>query len=490
VTDANGVTITSTFDDLGRLRTRTYPDTGVERFGYTVKGLVAYTNQISKVTLYDYDAALRKVAETNANLEVVRYQYKPSGDLWKLTDGKSQVTTWLYDQYGRVTNKVDQASVEILRYAYDANSRLTNRWSKAKLNTKYKYDAVGNLTNVDYNVSPDIRLAYDALNRLTNMVDAAGTTAYKYYAGGLLWTEDGPWASDTVTNYYNTARMRSGLGLAQPTGAWTNGFTYDGGHRLATVISPAGTFTYTYKGPGNLVTNLALPNTSQITNAFDSVGRLTSTRLLTSTSLVLNAHAYIYNLASQRTNQARTDASTVTYAYDNIGQLKSAVGSGGQSTENLGYLYDTAWNLNERTNNGTPTTFAVNVKNELTSGPNGTCSYDYNGNLSSESSGPVRTFTYDDENQLTAVVWGTGSYRTEFTYDGRGRMRKRLEKYYSGGQWTATSTNYYVYDGMRVIQERNSSNVPAVGYTRGNDLSGGRICDLFTKVLDYPLPPR
>jgi len=30
VTDANGVTITSTFDDLGRLRTRTYPDTGVE----------------------------------------------------------------------------------------------------------------------------------------------------------------------------------------------------------------------------------------------------------------------------------------------------------------------------------------------------------------------------------------------------------------------------------------------------------------------------
>ena len=275
-----------------------------------------------------------------------------------------------------------------------------------------------------------------------------------------------------MTNYYNGARMRSGLGLQQPTGAWTNGFTYDGGHRLATVISPAGTFTYTYKGPGNLATNLALPNGSRITNAFDTVGRLTSTRLLTSGNSLLNSHAYLYNLASQRTQQTRTDASTVTYTYDNIGQLKSAVGSGGQSTENLGYLYDTAWNLNKRTNNGTPTTFGVNVKNELTSGPNGTCSYDYNGNLSSESSGPVRTFTYDDENQLTAVGWGTGSYRTEFTYDGRGRMRKRLEKYYSGGQWTATSTNYYVYDGMRVIQERNNLNTPSVGYTRGNDLSG------------------
>jgi len=179
----------------------------------------------------------------------------------------------------------------------------------------------------------------------------------------VLWSEHGLWANDTVTNYYNSGRMRSGLGLAQPTGSWTNGFTYDAGHRLATVISPVGTFTYTYKGPGNLVTNLALPNGSRITNAFDTVGRLTSTRLLTSGNSLLNSHAYLYNLASQRTQQTRTDASSVTYAYDNIGQLKSAVGSGGQSTENLGYLYDIAWNLNKRTNNGTPTTFAVNVKN-------------------------------------------------------------------------------------------------------------------------------
>ncbi|HEX5218421.1 MAG TPA: hypothetical protein VFZ59_02550 [Verrucomicrobiae bacterium] len=37
VTDANGVTITNTYDDLGRLRTRTYPDTGVEHFGYMLR---------------------------------------------------------------------------------------------------------------------------------------------------------------------------------------------------------------------------------------------------------------------------------------------------------------------------------------------------------------------------------------------------------------------------------------------------------------------
>jgi hypothetical protein len=52
---------------------------------------------------------------------------------------------------------------------------------------------------------------------MTNMVDAAGTTKYTYKPGGLLETEDGPWASDTVTNLYNSARLRSGLVLVQPT---------------------------------------------------------------------------------------------------------------------------------------------------------------------------------------------------------------------------------------------------------------------------------
>ena len=94
--------------------------------------------------------------------------------------------------YGRVTNKLDQAAVEILRYTYDANSRLTNRWSKAKTNTVYAYDGVGNLTNVNYPVSTDITYKYDALNRVTNMVDAAGTSVYAYTAGGQLWTEDLP----------------------------------------------------------------------------------------------------------------------------------------------------------------------------------------------------------------------------------------------------------------------------------------------------------
>jgi RHS repeat-associated protein len=85
------------------------------------------------------------------------------------------------------------------------------------------------------------------------------------------------------------------------------------------------------------------------------------------------------------------------------------------------------------------------------------------------------------KNQLTSVATDTSGTptgsrrRSEFTYDGRGRLRKRVDYYwntYPPGSWQVTGETRYVYDGMRVIQERSSSNVPTVAFTRGSDLSG------------------
>jgi hypothetical protein len=60
----------------------------------------------------------------------------------------------------------------------------------------------------DYASSTDLKLQFDALGRTINMIDAVGTTKYTY-ANGLLASEDGPWASDTITYGHNNARLRS-----------------------------------------------------------------------------------------------------------------------------------------------------------------------------------------------------------------------------------------------------------------------------------------
>ena len=182
-TDANGVTVTISYDALDRLLSRSYPDTGTERFAYAtnVSSPTGYTNQITNVVLYAYDSLGRKTNETYLGAMVTnRFTYDGSGNLLTLIDGKNQATTWRYDVYSRVTNKVDALGTNAFFYQYDANSRLTARTNASGFWAAYGYDAVGNLTNIVYSRNHAINLAYDALSRPTNMVDAVGATAYSY----------------------------------------------------------------------------------------------------------------------------------------------------------------------------------------------------------------------------------------------------------------------------------------------------------------------
>src|SRR5436309_2396990 len=71
----------------------------------------------------------------------------------------------------------------------------------------------GSVLGIGDSKHPVLSLQHEALDRTTKIVDAAGTTKYSYYAGGLLKTEDGPWANDTMSYSYNNARLRSGLVL-------------------------------------------------------------------------------------------------------------------------------------------------------------------------------------------------------------------------------------------------------------------------------------
>jgi len=318
--------------------------------------------------------------QTNANGELLQFTYNPSDQMLTLTDGKNQVTKWNYDLYGRVTNKLDAANTVIFRYNYDANSRLTNRWTVAKGDTFYVYDFIGNLTNVDYpGTLMDITLKYDLLNRLTNVVDVIGTTKFNYTDAGQLLTEDGPWANDTVSYGYS-ARRRSSMSVLQPNAAaWTENYGYDQFNRLSNIVSAAGNFIYDYYSTmSDRVEYLGLGGLNSysehtyIENQYDTLARLTSTKVKKDYSTTLNQHSYAMNDANQRTKQTFTGGNYVDYTYDSIGQLKTAKGTESDTTtarlnEQFGYEYDKAWNLNFRTNNALVQTFNVNNLNELSS---------------------------------------------------------------------------------------------------------------------------
>ncbi len=197
-----------------------------------------------------------------------------------------------------------------------------------------------------------------------------GTTRYSYGSVGQLLSEDGPWDSETVSYSYNN-RFRSGASVLQPNAsAWAVSYGYDAAKRLTDITSLAGAFGYQYvAGRQSLVAKLTEPGNSYITNHYDSVARLLFTKMLDASAGVLDSETYSYNPGNQRTQQVFTAGNYVDYAYDDIGQLKTAKGkeSGGTSRalEQMGYTYDAAGNLNWRTNNAFVQTFNVNTLNEL-----------------------------------------------------------------------------------------------------------------------------
>src|SRR5439155_3624628 len=158
-TDANNFTVTNTYDLIHRMLTRTYPDSGMEKFGYSARGLTAYTNQIGTGTnFYAYDEGGRKTFETNANAQLIQYRWDSAGNLTNLIDGKSQSTRWNYDAYSRVTNSWTRpvwksclknsgnSVLDSYAYIYDPANERTNLTRADGSTVAYRYDNIGQLT--------------------------------------------------------------------------------------------------------------------------------------------------------------------------------------------------------------------------------------------------------------------------------------------------------------------------------------------------------
>ena len=372
MTDARGITTALTFDAVNRVLTNIVAGVSTNSFVYSTNGLIQAMDALrTNSTWFKNDVLGRHLFCTNANSEVTQFLFDPSGNLTNLVDGRLQTTVFQFDAFNRLTNKLDNSSASMLKLTYDANGWLKTRWTPEKGTTTFIPDAVGRVRTNVYPSNPQVVFSYDGNGRLTTLVDSLGVTAFTYSPAGQSQNEDGPWANDTVSRVYDH-RLRSSLTL----NSQTTTYGYDSAYRLTNIISSAGAFGYQYHSGfgGNysspLWRKLSLPQGMSITNGFDTAGRLTSTRLLNSTLAVLNAHAYGYNAANRLTSQTRYDNSSIAYTYDRIGQLKTANAQEPNATarlnEQFGYAYDSAGNLGFRTNNTLTLAFGVNSLNQLT----------------------------------------------------------------------------------------------------------------------------
>jgi hypothetical protein len=246
------------------------------------------------------------------------------------------------------------------------------------------------------------------------------------------------------------ALLRSQLTLEQPTGTWVQNYGYNNSRRLTSLTAPsisATPFVYAYLGASRRVTQVTFPNGGKVVNSHDTLARLSATRLRRQDNADLNNHEYQYNNRHERTKHTRMDNSYINFTYDPLGQLTNAPGytSGGTpiANEQLRYTYDGGWNITARTENGSPTTYTVNDRNQISSISGlGSATFDINGNIIPrvyDPSGMMSyTYVYDDENRLIEMRTDTtytpsGSrWKSTWVYDGLSRARIRTDYTWSG----------------------------------------------------------
>jgi RHS repeat-associated protein len=252
---------------------------------------------------------------------------------------------------------------------------------------------------------------------------------------------------------------------------------------------------YTYNLGGQR-TNQTRADGSFVDYAYDALDRLASAKGKELGGVTNRWHeqfTYGYDAGDNLTKRTN-NALVGTFASDPLNRLQTANYSGKITA--AGYTTGAATNVSVNTTNavlyrdntyavpgmpivGTYTAVAfdgfgrgaTNTLNVSLPSPV-TFTYDANGNLKGDF---LRTFFYDNENQLTGVIQSNApNSSTMMTnlYDARLRRRIRRDFNFQGGAFVQTNEVRYVYDGMLVIQERDSANTPQVSYTRGLDLSG------------------
>jgi len=331
---------------------------------------------------------------------------------------------------------------------------------------------------------------------MTSITSPAGTFTYTYNPGlagttsasslvGKIALPNGAWITNT---YDNNGRMLGTWLTNSTSNIDSSVYTYNVGNQRTTVTRTGeNTATYAYDAIGEVVSDLAAEGPTnrlneQLRYVFDPAGNL---MYRTNNTLIANFAVNSDNELTANTNGGKltvvgTTTSKATNVTVNSTNTAQRYGDATFAATNFPFLSSYTAVASDSLGRHATNTVNVNIAANNTS-----YVYDGNGNLLYDG---LRTFVYDDENQLIQVLV-SNQWMSQFSYDGKLRRRIRQEYTWQSSQWVQTNAVYYVYDGNLVVQERNISNLPTTTYTRGLDLNsslqdGGGIGGLLAMTLN------
>lgn len=516
ITDINGRSILFTWsNDTLMTQMNTSFDDRVWTYAYDEhKNLISVTNPMGEVSSYAYNDANRiKTFTDPANYSThvtynadgmahriktaltdksIRYELANRRTVFVdyLTDGNNQFSSYIWDEQGRVIEKVgnccgfsskltydednnvirhEDANGNATVYTYDMNgnmltatdalgntsyytyepvySNITSYTDKMGNLYTFTYDNNGNLTAVNAPMSTSSTYTYNEYGQMLTMTDANNHTTYYTYDsyGNLLSTTDAL-GRTTVMTYTLQGLVQSitdpNMGVIQ--------FTYDGMNRVTQMTDPLNhQLSLLYDNRGNATSIIdALSNTTSVTyDALNQPLKVTDP-MGGSTFITYNAKRQIVQMKDAMNHVTRNiyddhdwvtmsiDAmnDTTRYYYDNIGQVIGVELPTGQF---ITYQYDVLNRL-------------VSITDQL--GILQAYTYNANGNVMTKTDGEgnVTNYVYDALGRLLQATDADG-HSEYYSYDNNGNVLNYTDK---NGH-----TTLYTYDAMdQLLLERDALN--------------------------------
>jgi len=468
---------TNTYDDAGNVLTTKDPKTNTTTFSYAD----SWNNSTCAPGSGNAAAYVTKITNALSQFSTRKYN-SCSGTVGSSTDPNSQTTTFSYDAVGRPTVVSYPDGGQVSHCYSDGGSGCTA--SNPQLSETTTTAATGTLNIVTQTLVDGIGQV--VTSTLQSDPDGATSTDTVYDGVGRVLKKSNPHRSGTL-----------------PTDGWTQ-FTYDALNRVTVVQQPDSSQVLTsYTGTQTTVTDEA---GQQRTSRTDALGRLVAVWEDPGSAPHANYETdYQYDLldnlvcAAQKgtntgsfTNCASTPSTwrPRTFQYDSLSRLTSATNP---ESGTITYSYDNNGNLTTKTapppNNGTNsviTTYNYDVLNRLTGKTYSgmtmpTLQYFYDGTTPTgcTPTPPALTDSYK-VGRRTSMCDGSGA--TSWSHDKMGRVLGQSQvQTISGGTNITKSASYaYNLDGSLKTLVYPSLNV--VNYTIGG---AGRVTQVNDSSNNY-----
>lgn len=477
ITDPLGHVRTFTHDSQGRQLTKTDPLGKTTTTAYDNVGISSVTDPLGRQAQVLTDAIGRPLSDIDPLGHRTAYDWDDMGHMLGVTDALGGMTSYAFDANGNRTS-IRDARGNVTNYSYNSIGKLQRTTDANGKDEIKSYEPGGQLAQIVDRKGQIRTIAYDALGRVTMLRYGATLARPAAFTSQIEKTWD---RGDRLIQVVEKtcANPVAASNCSNVSSSRTTSRTYDDLDRMIAEITPQGEIDYTYDNAGRRVSMTIKngPFGSQvvqpaITYTYDDADRLTA---IDQAAGAINANqvqhiGLEYDADDRRAKTTLANGSTISYVYDDAGQMISIVygQSDGTQIGDLQYEYDLAGHrvvmsgslaqLKMPTADVTDATY--DSGNRLLTWGGQAYTYDDNGNLNSDG---TTTYEWNDHNKLKRIVRG-GAEIMNFQYDSRGR---RISK------TIGSETTGFLYDGWNVAQE-----------LLGIDLSAPVKTHLLTGQLD------